>query len=122
MSILGNLIWLVFGGLIMALAWVVAGLLLCLTLIGIPFGVQCFKIAGFILLPFGRDIIPGNFGVIGTIGNILWILFCGLWLALAHFFLGLALCLTIIGIPFGLQHFKVAKLAMIPFGAQIHNI
>ena len=119
MSCLGNLLWILFGGALAALLWAIIGLLLCVTIIGIPFGVQCFKIAGFILWPFGRDILPGGFGVMGAIGNIIWILVCGIVLSLMHLIFGLLMCVTIIGIPFGLQHFKLAKLALIPFGAQI---
>ena len=122
MKIIGNLLWIVLGGLIISLLWFIAGLLLCITIIGIPFGTQCFKIAGFVLWPFGRDITPGGFGVMGAIGNIIWIIVCGIELAIVHLICGLLLCITIIGIPFALQHFKLAKLAFIPFGAQIHKI
>ena len=122
MKLIGNLFWIILGGIILFLLWSLAGLLLCITIIGIPFGLQCFKIAGFVLWPFGRDITPGGFGVIGAIGNIIWILFCGIELAIIHLICGLLLCVTIIGIPFALQHFKMAKLAFIPFGAQIYRI
>ena len=122
MSFIGNLLWLALGGIIMGLSWAVIGLLLCITVIGIPFGLQCLKIAGFVLWPFGRDITPGNFGIMGALGNVIWILVCGIELCLAHLLFGLLLCITVIGIPFGLQHFKLAKLALIPFGAQIRSI
>jgi uncharacterized membrane protein YccF (DUF307 family) len=122
MKLIGNLLWLILGGIIISLVWFIIGLLLCATVIGIPFGVQCFKIAGFVLWPFGRDVTPGNFGVMGALGNIIWILVCGIELAIAHVISGLLLCITIIGIPFAFQHFKLAKLALIPFGAQIHRI
>jgi len=122
MTFLGNILWLILGGIIMALIWALIGLLLCITVIGIPFGIQCLKIAGFVIWPFGRDITPGGFGVMGAIGNIIWILVCGIELCIGHILSGLLLCITIIGIPFGLQHFKMAKVAFIPFGAQIHNI
>ena len=122
MKFIGNLLWLVLGGIVVSLAWLIIGLLLCITIIGIPFGIQCFKIAGFVLWPFGRDIAPGGFGVMGAIGNIIWILVCGVYLAIAHIVCGLLLCVTIIGIPFAMQHFKLAKLALIPFGATIHKI
>ena len=121
MNFIGNVLWIVFGGLILAMIWAIIGLLLCLTVIGIPFGIQCLKIAGFVLWPFGRDITPGGFGVMGAIGNIIWIIVCGLGLCVGHLISGLTLCVTIIGIPFGLQHFKLAKLSLIPFGADIHN-
>ncbi len=119
MSFIGNIIWLVFGGIIGAIFWSVAGLLVCITIIGIPFGLQCFKIAGFVLWPFGRQIEAGNFGVGGLIGNILWIMLLGWELCVLHLTIGLVLCITIIGIPFGLQHFKLALLAILPFGAII---
>lgn len=121
MNFIGNLLWLVFGGIILALIWAVIGLILCVTVIGIPFGVQCMKIAGFVLWPFGRDITPGGFGLMGAIGNVIWILICGIELCIMHLMFGLILCVTIIGIPFGLQHFKLAKLALIPFGARIYS-
>jgi uncharacterized membrane protein YccF (DUF307 family) len=119
LSFIGNIIWLVFGGIIGAILWAVAGLLVCITIIGIPFGLQCFKIAGFVLWPFGRQVEVGNFGVGGLIGNMLWILLLGWELCIAHLTIGIILCITIIGIPFGLQHFKLALLAILPFGATI---
>jgi uncharacterized membrane protein YccF (DUF307 family) len=118
MSFLGNLIWIILGGFIGAILWLVAGILLCVTIIGIPFGLQCFKIAGLVLFPFGRQVSYGNFGVIGLIGNIIWIIACGIWLSVVHLSIGLLYCITIIGIPFGLQHFKFAKLSLCPFGAK----
>jgi len=120
MGVLGNIFWIIFGGLISAVGWLFAGVLCCITVIGIPFGIQCFKIASLVLAPFGRNVNIGNFGLAGSIGNIIWILFLGWELALAHIIFGLLLCVTIVGIPFGLQHFKLAKLALIPFGAQIN--
>ena len=119
MSILGNLVWILCGGLFISLGWVLAGIICCITIIGIPFGLQCFKLAGVVLAPFGKDITAGNFGAGGLIGNLLWIFFLGWELALSHLFAGLLLCITIVGIPFGLQHFKLAKLAFVPFGATI---
>ena len=77
------------------------------------------KIAGFVLWPFGRDVRPGGFGVMGAIGNIIWVLLCGIVLCITHLIFGVLFCITVIGIPFGLQHFKMAKLALIPFGAEI---
>lgn len=121
MNFLGNLLWLIFGGIASALLWGIIGLLLCITIIGIPFGTQCLKLAGFVLWPFGRDVEPGGFGFFGAFGNVIWILVCGIELCVAHMVFGLTLCVTIIGIPFGLQHFKMAKLALIPFGAKIYK-
>ena len=122
MRFLGNVFWLIFGGLIEALLWLIIGLVLCVTIIGIPFGVQCMKISGFVLWPFGREIIPGGFGIMGAFGNIIWIIVCGIVLALTHLIFALLYCITIIGIPFGLQHLKLAKLSLIPFGARIYRI
>ncbi|MEA4923764.1 Inner membrane protein YccF [bioreactor metagenome] len=119
MNFIGNVIWLILGGIIGAILWAVGGLLLCITIIGIPFGLQCFKIAGFVLWPFGREIEPGHFGVGGLILNIIWIIVWGWELAVTHLFIGAVFCITIIGIPFGLQHFKFALLGLIPFGAKI---
>lgn len=122
MSFIGNIIWLVLGGVIGAVAWFIAGLLLCITIIGIPFGLQCFKIAGFVLWPFGREVEIGDFGACGLLLNILWILFLGWELAAFHLAVGALLCITIIGIPFGIQHFKLAMLGLVPFGARIYGL
>lgn len=119
MSILGNIIWIVFGGLLAALAWFVARIICCLTVIGIPLGAQCFKIGGLILMPFGRNVSSGHLGAISLLGNILWIIFLGWELAMGYLIIGFLCCITIIGIPFGLQHFKLAQLALVPFGARI---
>jgi uncharacterized membrane protein YccF (DUF307 family) len=94
-------------------------LLLCLTIIGIPFGVQCFKIAGLVLAPFGRVVNNGRMGAMGLLGNIIWIVLLGWELALLHLSLAVACGLTIIGIPFAIQHVKLAQLALVPFGAEI---
>ncbi len=119
MNFVGNIVWLLFGGIIAAITWAIAGLLLCVTVIGIPFGVQCFKIAGFVLWPFGKEIELGNFGAGGLLLNIIWLILFGWEFAIAHLVVGAVFCITIIGIPFGLQHFKFAKLGLIPFGAVI---
>jgi uncharacterized membrane protein YccF (DUF307 family) len=120
MTIIGNIIWLLLGGIIAAILWFLAGLVLCVTVIGIPFGLQCFKIAGFVLWPFGKKIEVGNFGAGGLIGNIIWLIIFGWELAITHLVIGAIFCITVIGIPFGLQHFKFAKLGLIPFGAKIN--
>lgn len=122
MKTIGNILWVIFGGLFSALIWVLGGVLLCITIIGIPFGVQCFKIAGLVLWPFGRTVDAGNFGFGGLIMNVLWAVFIGWELFLNHIVFGVILCITIIGIPFGLQHFKFALLSFIPFGAQIRKV
>jgi uncharacterized membrane protein YccF (DUF307 family) len=121
MNTIGNLIWFIFGGFISALGYFVGGLVLCITIIGIPFGLQSFKIAGFVLWPFGRYIVSHDrsSGCLYIFFNILWIITGGLWIAISHLFFGLLLCITIIGIPFGRQHFKLASLALAPFGKDI---
>lgn len=118
MSCLGNIIWFLFGGFISGLSWCVAGILWCITIVGIPIGVQCFKFATLSFFPFGKD-VEYRGGVGSLIVNILWILFSGAALAIEHLTFGLLFCITIIGIPFGLQHFKLAKLALMPIGAEI---
>lgn len=119
MSFIGNLFWIILGGLVASIGWLIAGLLLCITIIGIPFGVQCFKIASLVLAPFGRDVQIGQMGAMGLIGNILWILFFGVELAVMHLVFGAVCAVTIVGIPFAVQHFKLAQLSFLPFGAQI---
>ncbi len=121
MRLIGNIIWFVFGGLITALGWTLAGILVCLTIIGIPFGLQCFKIAGFVLWPFGKHITLGEFALAGLLGNIIWIILLGWELALLHLGFALLFALSIIGIPFALQHLKFAQLAFIPFGASVRR-
>lgn len=123
MKILLNVLWFLLSGLWMALAYVFAGLLMAFTIIGMPFAIQSFKLAGFALWPFGRVVIPrpGADVALSTIGNFLWFILAGWWLALGHVFSGLLLFLTIIGIPFGVASFKLAGLSLVPFGKQIVN-
>ena len=104
----------------MWLEYVLVGLVLCLTVVGIPFGMQCFKLAGLALLPFGKDLpqAKGQGGGLRMLGNILWLLFAGIWIFLTHVGLAIAMFVTIIGIPFGIQHLKLAALALMPFGKQ----
>ena len=117
MNCLGNIIWLVFAGFWQALAWFFVGLLWSVTIVGIPVGLQCFKLALLSLCPFGKEVVQGPKDHL--VLNLLWLIFGGLQLALAFLVHGLALCITIIGIPFGLQCFKQARLALFPFGASI---
>jgi uncharacterized membrane protein YccF (DUF307 family) len=120
MKLLGNIIWLVFGGIIIAIEYCIGSLLLMVTIIGIPFGFQTLKLAGLALWPFGRDTTASSSsGCLSLIMNILWLICGGLWIALSHVLFGALLCLTIIGIPFGLQHFKLAVVALSPFGRKI---
>lgn len=118
MKLLGNIIWALFGGLFIALYYFLFGLLLCLTVVGIPFGLQLMKMAGFALWPFGHEVQAGpqDSGCLSVCMNIIWIIFGGIEIALTHLGLGVVFCVTIIGIPFGLQHFKMALLALVPFG------
>jgi len=118
MKLLGNILWLIFGGLAMAFGWFIIGVLWCITIIGIPIGKQAFKMAELSFLPFGKRVNYGQ-GSGSLILNILWLIFGGLCLAVSNFISGCILCITIIGIPFGKQHFKLAKLALMPFGASI---
>jgi len=120
MNLIGNIIWLIFGGLVAFILWMIAGVILCITIVGIPFGSQCFKIAGFVLWPFGRRIELGHFGAGGLVLNIIWLIVFGWEFAITHLVIGLLFCVTIIGIPFGLQHFKFAQLGLMPFGARIY--
>lgn len=124
MKVIGNIIWIIFGGFAIALEYLVAGLLMCLTIIGIPFGIQSFKLAGASLWPFGKDIknTPDAGSGVSTLLNVLWILLGGIWITLTHLALGLALCITIVGIPFGLQHFKLMKLSFTPFGYEFGDV
>jgi uncharacterized membrane protein YccF (DUF307 family) len=121
MNFIGNLIWLIFGGLAAALGYIVGGFVLCLTIIGIPFGLQCFKIAGLVLWPFGRRVVStGNdMGCLTVIFNIIWLLCGGLYTAVVHLFFAFLLAITIIGIPFARQHLKLMELSLMPFGKQV---
>ncbi len=125
MTLILNLLWLIFGGGIPGfLAWLLGGLILCITIIGIPFGIASFRLAMFVLWPFGRELVKaelvGEKRIFGTgIANILWVILAGLWLTLFHAITGILLCFTIIGIPFGLANFKIASAALAPLGKRI---
>ncbi|MCL2379213.1 MAG: YccF domain-containing protein [Coriobacteriia bacterium] len=118
MKTLGNIIWFIFGGLPMGLSWLFIGALWCITIIGIPIGKQCFKLASIAFFPFKKEVELGG-GAPSLLLNILWIVFGGFMLAIEAFLLGILFCITIIGIPFGKQCFKLAKLSLMPFGAEI---
>ena len=118
METIANILWIIFGGLILSIFWALVGLIFCLSIIGIPFGVQCFKFAELMLCPFGREIVYEG-GAVSLFMNILWILVFGLNLALWSVVIGILWCLTIVGIPIGLQAIKFAKLSLMPFGAKI---
>jgi uncharacterized membrane protein YccF (DUF307 family) len=117
MTIIGNILWLIFGGILFGLACYIMGLLLCITIIGIPFGLQLFKLGNLFFWPFG-SVVDTNFDK-HPIANILWIIFAGWELCLSCLFTGIFFYITIIGIPFGKQWFKLARLSLIPFGADL---
>jgi Predicted membrane protein len=118
MRLLGNIVWFLCAGLLSFIGWSLAGIILCLTVILIPFGLQCFKIAGFGLFPFGKSISPSS-NVSSLIFNIIWILAIGWELAVIHLASSFLLCITIIGIPFALQSIKMAGISLFPFGITI---
>ena len=117
MRLIGNIIWFIFGGFFIGLAWGLLGILLCITVVGIPFGVQCFKMAKLTFAPFGKE-IRTQFSE-HPIANLLWAILFGWEMALGYLCSGLVCCITIVGIPFGLQAFKMMQLAFLPFGADI---
>ena len=121
MNILGNIIFFIFGGFLIALGYILGGILLCLTIIGIPFGIQCFKLAGGVLAPFGREVhdINSPDSTLSVLLNILWIILPGLELAIMHLVLAAAFALTIVGIPIAAQHIKLLPLALLPFGREM---
>ena len=113
MGCLGNVLWFVFGGCISGLSWCLAGLLWCVTIVGIPVGMQCFKFAALAFFPFGKEVQYG-----GGAGSLMIV--TGIPLAMESLLIGFLLCVTVVGIPFGMQHFKIAKLALMPFGAEVY--
>jgi uncharacterized membrane protein YccF (DUF307 family) len=115
-----NVIWLVLAGIWMAIAYVVAGIICCILIITIPFGIASFRIAGYALWPFGRTTVKRHdAGVASLIGNVIWLIVAGIWLALGHIGTGILLCLTIIGIPLGLANFKMIPISLAPLGREI---
>ena len=121
MKFIGNILWLIAGGLVISLYYALMGAIFCITIIGIPFGLQLFKMAGLALWPFGHDVQSdtNDGGCLAIIMNVIWILCGGLEIAFLHISFGILCCITIVGIPFGLQHFKMAILAVVPFGKKI---
>lgn len=119
MSCLGNIIWIIFGGFFNALGWLLFGVLWCITIIGIPVGLQCFKMAKLQFAPFGKDVITVSDSGTSLILNILWIIFGGLAMCIANLVSAALLCITIIGIPFAVQSIKIAKLSLMPFGKEV---
>lgn len=121
MNLVLNIIWIICGGFIICLEYILSSLLLMCTIVGIPFGIQTFKLGILSLCPFGCEVrsTPTAGGCLSTLMNVLWIFLGGIWICISHLFLGVLLCITIIGIPFGRQHFKLATLALTPFGKEV---
>jgi uncharacterized membrane protein YccF (DUF307 family) len=128
--LIGNIIWFLFGGLVMGFAWWFAGILCFISIIGIPWGKACFVIGQFTFWPFGKEAVSrkqkfGKYdigsGTLGIIRNVLWLIFLGIWLAIGHLISGVLCCLTIIGIPFGVQHFKLIPISLMPIGMTVVN-
>lgn len=121
MNLVLNIIWIICGGFIICLEYILSSLLLMCTIVGIPFGIQTFKLGILSLCPFGCEVrsTPTAGGCLGTLMNVLWIFLGGIWICISHLLLGLLLCITIIGIPFGRQHFKLATLALTPFRKEV---
>lgn len=119
MGCLGNVLWFIFGGCISGLSWCLAGVIWCISIVGIPVGLQCFKFAALSFFPFGKEIRYGG-GAGSLLLNIIWLVVSGLPLALEHIIFGGIHCITVVGIPFGLQHFKLAQLALMPFGSGVY--
>lgn len=130
MSFIGNIFWFIFGGFLMGLGWWLAGLVCAITIIGLPWAKACFVIGQFAFLPFGKKAVARSelsgvkdigTGPLGTVGNIIWFVFAGIWLAIGHLTSAMCCFVTIIGIPFGLQHLKLAGIALAPIGQTIVN-
>ncbi len=118
MSVIGNILWIVLGGgIFVSLCYLIGGIVLCATIVGIPFGVQCFKLAWLALVPFGKEV--DSSGLLAIVMNILWLVFGELEVALVHLVFALVCAITIIGLPFAKQHMKLLRLALVPFGAKI---
>jgi uncharacterized membrane protein YccF (DUF307 family) len=122
MKTIGNIIWFVLCGVWLGIAYILAGIVSCITIIGIPFGIQSFKLAGYVMWPFGRQLVEseGHRFSKGVL-NIVWIIFGGIWLAITHVAFGVLLCITILGIPFGIKNFSMAKLALFPFDFSVER-
>lgn len=123
MRLILNVVWLIFGGLWLALGYAVAGVILCILIITIPFGIAAFRMANFTLWPFGRTLADkSDAGTGSLVGNIIWLVLAGWWLALAHIATGIAQCVTIIGIPLGLANFKLVPVSLFPLGKRIVDV
>jgi uncharacterized membrane protein YccF (DUF307 family) len=123
MRLLLNVIWLLLCGIWMAIAYVVAGVICCILIVTIPFGIASFRIANYALWPFGRTVVRrSDAGAASAVGNVIWVIVAGIWLAIGHVFTGLLLCLTIIGIPLGVANFKMVPISLMPLGREIVSI
>lgn len=120
MRLLGNIIWIIFGGFLSAIGWWIMGILWCITVVGIPVGLQCFKLSSISLNPFGKKIVNDG-GTVSFLLNVVWLILSGWELALGNAIIGCLFCITIVGIPFGKQFFKIAKVALMPFGARVER-
>jgi len=120
MNVILNVIWLVFCGIWMAIGYVIAGVICCILIITIPFGLASFRIASYALWPFGRTVVTReDAGIPSFFGNVIWVIFAGIWLTIGHIITGIALCITIIGIPLGLANFKLIPISLAPLGREI---
>jgi len=125
MALIGNILWFVFGGGILAwFLWILAGIVLAISIVGLPFSFAAFRIARFAAFPFGKQLVDvrdlGESQITGTgIANVLWVIFAGVWLFISHAVAGVACCLSLVGIPFGLAHFKLAKVSFAPLGRRV---
>jgi uncharacterized membrane protein YccF (DUF307 family) len=120
MRVLLNIVWLVFGGFVLVLGYLLAGVICCLFVVTIPFGVAAFRIASFALWPFGRTVVEDpHAGAASGLANVIWLVFAGLWITIGHILAGVTLCVTIIGIPLGVAHFKMVPISLMPLGKQI---
>ena len=121
MNFIGNIIWLIFGGFLAALGYVFGGFILCITIIGIPWGLQCFKLASLVLWPFGKQVVPvkGGSGCLSLLCNVIWLISGGLYTAFIHLVFAAILFITIIGIPFARQHLKLMELSFMPFSRRL---
>lgn len=120
MRTLLNVVWLLLAGIWLAIGYVIAGIICCVLIITIPFGIASFRIAAYALWPFGRTVVRRRDAGLGSaIGNVVWLIVAGVWIAFAHLFTGLLLCLTIVGIPLGLANFKLIPVSLLPLGSEI---
>lgn len=120
MRLLLNVVWLIFGGLVLAIGYAVAGIICCALVVTIPFGIAALRIAAYALWPFGRTVVDRrDAGVGSALGNVIWLVFAGIWITIGHAIAGAVLCLTVIGIPLGLAHFKLMPVSFMPLGKEI---